>query len=120
MPDTYVTRTGATNAIFIAFANFKEHYNRSYQPLFMKVGDWIMLKLHKGYSIPSSVEVTKKLTQQYVGPFLIIERVGCLASKLDIPSDWRIHPVFSVAQLELAPSPTKDLVGRSLPQKPSF
>ena len=69
LPDTYVARTGAADAIFFALANHKEHYNRSHQPLFMKVGDWAMLKLHKGYSILSSVGVTKKLTHQYVGPF---------------------------------------------------
>ena len=68
-PDTYVARTEAADAISFALANHKEHYDRSHQPLFMKVGDWAMLKLHKGYSIPSSVGVTKKLTEQYVGPF---------------------------------------------------
>ena len=41
-----------------------------------------MLKLHKGYLIPSSISVTKKLTQQYIGPFQIIEKVGWLAYKL--------------------------------------
>lgn len=75
-PDTYVARTKAIDAISFALANHKEHYDRSHQPLFMKVGDWTMLKLHKGYSIPSSVGVTKKLIQQYVGPFQIVERVG--------------------------------------------
>ena len=107
-PDTYVTRTEAADAIFFALANHKEHYDRSHQPLFMKVGDWAMLKLHKGYSISSSVGVTKKLTQQYVGPFQIVERIGRLAYRLEIPNDWRIYPVFSVAQLEPAPDLSKD------------
>lgn len=62
----------------------------------MKVEDWAMLKLHKDYLIPSSMGVTKKLIQQYVGPFQIQKKIGCLAYKFDIPSDWRIHPVFSV------------------------
>lgn len=66
----------------------------------MKVGEWAMLRLHKGYSLPSTVGITKKLTQQYVGPFLILERIGRLAYKLDITPDWRIYPVFSVVQLE--------------------
>ncbi len=118
LPDTYVARTRAVDVISFALANHKEYYNRSHQPLFMKVGDWAMIKLLKGYSIPSSVGVTKKLTQQYVGPFRIIKRVGCLAYKLDIPNDWRIHPVFSVAQLEPAPSPTEDPFQRPRPQHP--
>ena len=74
----------------------------------MKVGNWAMLRLHRSYSIPSSAGVTKKLTQQYVGPFQIKEKVGRLAYKLKIPDDWRIHPVFLVAQLEPAPEPSDD------------
>ena len=63
LPDTYVARIAAMDAISFALANHKEHYNRIHQLLFMKIGDWAMLKLHKVYSIPSSIEVTKKLTQ---------------------------------------------------------
>ncbi len=77
-----------------------------------------MIKLLKGYSIPSSVGVTKKLTQQYVGSFRIIERVDRLAYKLDIPNDWRIHLVFCVAQLEPALSPAEDFFQRPRPQHP--
>lgn len=67
-----------------------------------------MLRLHKGYLIPSTLDVTKKLTQQYVGPFLIKEKMGRLAYKLDIPPDWKIQPILSVAQLEPAPPPNAD------------
>ena len=53
----------------------------------MKVGEWALLRLHKGYSISTTAGITKKLTQQYVGPFCIIEKVGHLAYKLDISPD---------------------------------
>lgn len=62
-----------------------------------------MLTLHKGYSIPFSVGITKKLTQEYVDPFSILEKISRLAYKLDDPLDWKVHSVFSVAQLEPAP-----------------
>ena len=77
-----------------------------------------MLKIHKSYSIPSSVGVTKKLTQQYVGPFQIVKRIDWLAYRLEVPNDWRIHPVFSVAQLEPAPDLSKDPFHRSHPEQP--
>lgn len=67
-----------------------------------------MLRLHKGYFIPSSAGITKKLTQQYVGPFRVLEKVGQLAYKLDVPPDWKIYPVFLVAQLKPAPPPAND------------
>lgn len=76
LPNTLQARTDATDAISFALANQKTHYDRKHQPLFMKIGDWAMLRLHKGYSIPSSAGVTKKLTQQYVSPFRILEKVG--------------------------------------------
>ena len=117
-PDTYVAHTEATNAISFALANHKEHYDKSHQPLVMKVGDWAMLKLHKGYSIPSSVSMTKKLTQQYVSPFQIVKKIGRLAYRLEVPSDWRIHPVFSVAQLEPAPNPSEYPFHRPRSQQP--
>lgn len=77
-----------------------------------------MLKLHKGYSIPSSAGVTKKPTQQYVGPFRVLEKVGRLAYKLDVPRDWRVHPVFLVAQLELALPPADEPFHRPRPHMP--
>lgn len=76
-----------------------------------------MLKLYKGYSILSSVGVTKKLTQQSVDPFQIVEKVGRLAYKLEVPMDWRIHPVFFIAQLEPAPNPSENPFWRSCLQQ---
>lgn len=40
--------------------------------------------------------------------FLIKERVGRLVYKFDIPPDWRIYLVFLIAQLESAPTPSKN------------
>lgn len=77
-----------------------------------------MLKLYKGYSILSSVSVTKKLTQQYVGPFQIVEKIGRLAYKLEVLSDWKIHPVFSVAKRKPAPNRSEVLFHRRRPQQP--
>ncbi len=47
-----------------------------------------------------------------------MEKVGQLAYRLDVPPDWRIHPVFSIAQLESALSPAEDLFGRLFPSNP--
>lgn len=48
-----------TDAIAFTTANSKKHYDRRYQPLFIKVGEWAMLCLYKGYSIFSILGVTK-------------------------------------------------------------
>lgn len=56
-----------------------------------------MLRLYKRYNISTMARITKKLIQQYVGPFHILEKVSQLTYRLDIPPDWQIHPVFSIA-----------------------
>ena len=58
-------RIAATDAISFAQMNFKHHYNRKHQPMFIKVGDYALLRLHKGYSIPSiqAGDLLTKLSQ---------------------------------------------------------
>lgn len=85
----------------------KDEYDKEIL-IFLDVGDWTLLRLHKGYKIPFTLGVTKKLTQHYVGPFQVLERVGRPAYKLDIPEGWLIHSVFTVAQLDPRPNPAYD------------
>ena len=118
LPNTFQTRTDVTDTISFALANQKAYYDRKHQPLFMKVGDWAILKLHKGYSILSSAGITKKLTQQYVGSFRILKKVGRLVYRLEVPLDWRVHSIFSVTQLEPASSLTDNPFPRPRPHMP--
>lgn len=80
-----------------------------------KVGDHVYLKLQpyrqhslKGRNIPH------KLSPRFYGPFLIINRVGSRAYKLDLPPTAAIHNIFHVSQLKLCPNPTDSLP--TLPQ----
>lgn len=83
--------------------------------MFLKVGEWAMLRLHKGYNIPATLGITKKIAQQYVGPFQVVERIGRLAYRLAVPEEWKVHPVFTVAQLEPCPAPSDDPFQRPRP-----
>lgn len=106
--------------MFVVMSNQKTTYDQKHQPLFMKIGQWAMLQLHKGYNISVTAGVTRKLTQQYASPFCIVEKVGCLAYKLDKPPDWRIHPVFSMAKLELVAPLAKYLFVKLFPSNSLF
>lgn len=61
VPNTYVAYNNVANTISFAFLNQKKHYDKKHQPLFIKVRDWTILKLHKDYLIFFSIDVTKKL-----------------------------------------------------------
>lgn len=106
----YLARIDVADAISFAQMHQKFHYDRRYQPMYMKTGEEAYLRLYHGYSIP--LATSKKLDQQYVGSFKILERVGKQAYRLGIPPHWRVYPVFSLAQLEssLGPDPFKRLV----------
>jgi len=44
---------------------------------------------------------SKKISPKHKGPFCILERLGPLTYRLELSSEWNIHPVFNVALLKL-------------------
>ena len=79
---------------------FKHIYDQKHQSLQLRVDEWVLIRLHKDYNISSTFVLNKKLSQQYAGSFQITERIGNLAYRLAISSNWRIWSVISIAQLE--------------------
>lgn len=111
-----IARIEAAEAIEVGQLASKKSYDRKHQSMFLKVGDYALLRLHKGYKLPAMIN--KKLSQQYAGSFKILERIGRLAYRLDIPEHWKIHNVFSIAQLEPTSAPGSDPYERPIPTLP--
>ena len=65
-----------------------------------ETGQSVYLRLHHSYTLPDLTN--KKLSNQRVGLFKIVKRIGNLTYRLQLPPAMRIHPVVSVAQLESA------------------
>lgn len=64
------------------------------------VVEQVRLKLQPYAQTTVANRPCRKLAYKYFGLFKILEKVGDLAYKLDLPSDARIHPVFHVSQLK--------------------
>jgi chromodomain-containing protein len=105
----------AYEALKLAAVYMKERYDRTHTHKHFNVGDRVYVTLHKGYDIPDTKTLGPKLSRQRTGPFKILERVGRLAYRLELPLHWRIHPVISIAHLEPA---KEDPFNRPVPNHP--
>jgi hypothetical protein len=96
-----------------AQAVYKEYADRRRQDsVKFSPGDRVWLrKTHIQTNRPS-----EKLDHPHLGPFTILEAVGTRAFRLDLPSQFKIHPVFHSSLLE--PFRANTLPSRQLPPPP--
>lgn len=64
------------------------------------VGDAVFLRIQPYIQTSVAERVNQKLPFRYFGPYTVLQRVGSLAYKLDLPKGAKIHDVVHVSQLK--------------------
>uniref|UniRef100_A0A8R7UCZ0 Tf2-1-like SH3-like domain-containing protein n=1 Tax=Triticum urartu TaxID=4572 RepID=A0A8R7UCZ0_TRIUA len=79
---------------------FKKQADHNRTERSFQVGDSVLLKLQP-YAQSSVINrPCAKLAFKFFGPFKILEKIGTLAYKLELPPDSCIHDVFHISQLK--------------------
>jgi hypothetical protein len=83
-----------------AQARQKSYADKRRMPLYFLEGDYVYLKVSPMKGV-SRFGVKGKLAPRYIGPFLILERYGPVAYRLQLPETLSVvHNVFHVSQLK--------------------
>jgi hypothetical protein len=74
-------------------------------------GDWVYLKLqpYRQVSVKGNLGM-HKLQSKFYGPFEVLEKIGKVAYKLNLPPSSLIHPVFTFLSLRSDWDPLFNLI----------
>jgi hypothetical protein len=75
---------------------YQHHSEREFE-----VGDWVFVRLqpYKQMSLKQKKK-DNKLAPRYYGPYKVLQRIGSMAYKLELPPSSHVHPVFHVSCLK--------------------
>jgi hypothetical protein len=79
----------------------KQQADQHHSEISFEVGDWVFLRLQP-YKHMSLKQANKdnKLSPKYYGPYKVLQKIGTMAYKLDLPASSQVHRVFHVSCLK--------------------
>jgi len=74
-----------------------------------QIGDSVYVKVQPYVQTSLANRSSNKLSFKFFGPFMITDKIGEVAYKLQLPTDCNIHTVFHVPQLKQAVASTQSV-----------
>ena len=71
-------------------------YDKKHRPVEFAVGDRVLLST-RNLNVKN---LPAKLKSRFCGPFVVSERIGQQAYRIELPIDWSVHDVFHVSLLK--------------------
>ena len=87
----------------------KQQEDQHHSERIFEEGDWVFLRLQT-YKQMSLKQLNKdnKLAPRYYGPYKVLQKIGSMAYKIELPASSRVHPIFHVSYL-------KKVIGDKIP-----
>jgi hypothetical protein len=87
----------------------KAHADAHRSERVFKEGDMVYLKLQPHVQLSVAFRSNQKLSFKFYRPYKVLQKVGSVAYKLDLPAHAQIHPVVHVSQLKQCISSSADV-----------
>lgn len=82
-------RIAAKDVINIAAIYMKSQYGAHHKSKISNIRDFVTLRLHRGFNVTGLAGRNNKVEQQFAGPFRILERIGRLPYRIELPASIR-------------------------------
>jgi hypothetical protein len=88
-----------------AQATMKTFADKHRRDIAFEVGSFVYVRLRPYRQKTATNTTYTKLSKRYYGPFKVVERIGQVAYRLELPLNCKIHPVFHCSLLKLHHGP---------------